>query len=226
MEIIKLEHIAKEYQGVEIGNAVHVLSDVNLRIHQGEFVAIVGPSGAGKSTTFNILGCLEQATAGKYFFKGRNITQLNEVEAAKLRNKEVGFVFQTDHLLKRYNVYENVALPLSYAGIPKKEWRIAVKVALRRVHLLEKISLKTSELSRAELQRVALARALVTRPSFVLADEPTGSLNQTANVELMHLFTKLHQEGTTVILVTHDYYVAKYASRTIEILDGKIKSWV
>ena len=218
--MIKLEHIIKEFKnGEEITRAIN---DVSFSIKQGEFVAIMGPSGSGKSTLMNIIGLLDIASSGRYHLNDVNVSGLSEKEFAHIRNEQIGFVFQSYNLLTRLSVYRNVELPLIYSGIPKSERKAKITQALERVGLGNKLDAKPNELSGGQMQRVAIARALVTNPSFLLADEPTGALDQKTGKLVMDLFTKLHQEGATIILVTHDANVAAFADRTIEILDGKI----
>lgn len=183
----------------------------------------MGPSGSGKSTMMNILGLLDNPTKGKYLLNGVNVAGLSEKEFAKIRNKEIGFIFQSYNLLKRLSIYRNVELPLIYSGIAKSERKTRILEALDRVGLADKANSKPNELSGGQMQRVAIARALVTKPSFLLADEPTGALDQKTGKMVLDLFTKLHEEGATIILVTHDAQVATFADRTVEILDGKVR---
>ena len=220
-EMIKLEHIIKDFKNGEV--VTRALDDINISIEKGEFVAIMGPSGSGKSTTMNILGLLDVATQGKYFLNGQNVAGLSEKEYAKIRNKEIGFIFQSYNLLQRLSIYRNVELPLIYSGLHKAERKKHVMEALERVGLADKANSRPNQLSGGQMQRVAIARALSTNPSFLLADEPTGALDQKTGRMVMELFKDLHKDGATIILVTHDASVATYADRTIEILDGKVK---
>lgn len=222
MQMIKLEHIIKEFRNGDV--VTRALDDVNINIEKGEFVAIMGPSGSGKSTAMNILGLLDVPTRGSYYLNGENVAGLREKDYAKIRNKEIGFIFQSYNLLQRLSIFRNVELPLIYSGISKSERRRKAMEALERVGLADKANNKPNQLSGGQMQRVAIARALATNPSFLLADEPTGALDQKTGKMVMDLFTDLHKEGATIILVTHDANVATYADRTIEILDGKVKS--
>lgn len=220
--MIDLKHIVKEFKH---GNQVtRALNDISFSIQKGEFVAIMGPSGSGKSTTMNIIGLLDIPTSGTYDLNGRNVSALSEKEFAKIRNEEIGFIFQSYNLLQRLTVYRNVELPLIYSGIPRRERHDRIVASLERVGLADKLQSKPNELSGGQMQRVAIARALVTNPSFLLADEPTGALDQKTGHLVMDLFKELHDEGATIILVTHDANVAKVADRTIEILDGEVRS--
>ncbi len=220
--IIKLENIAKIY---EVGaEKVHALKDVSLTIDENEYVAIMGPSGSGKSTLMNIIGCLDTPSKGTYIFTGVNVSDMDDNELAEIRNKEIGFVFQTFNLLPRSNALHNVELPLIYAGIPKSERREKAVQALKSVGLEDRIYHKPNELSGGQRQRVAIARALVTNPSIILADEPTGNLDTKTGEDIMALFNELHQKGHTIILVTHEEYIAEHAERIIRLRDGLIES--
>ena len=222
MSVIKLSGITKMYQmGVE---EVHALRGVDLSIEPNEYVAIMGPSGSGKSTLMNIIGCLDTPTAGLYELNGVNVSDMNDNDLAKIRNKEIGFVFQTFNLLARSDVLHNVELPLIYGGIGSAERKKLAKDALLRVGLGERMAHKPNELSGGQRQRVAVARALVTRPSILLADEPTGNLDSKTGEEIMGLFEDLHRDGNTIILVTHEADIAAHAHRVVRIHDGRIES--
>ncbi len=222
MNIINIEHISKVYQ---VGSEeVHAIRDISLRIDKNEYVAIMGPSGSGKSTLMNMLGCLDTPTAGKYDFTGVSVSQMSDNELAKIRNKEIGFVFQTFNLLSRSDALHNVELPLIYAGIPSHERRERAEEALADVGLKDRMHHKPNELSGGQRQRVAVARALVTRPSIILADEPTGNLDSKTGEEIMILFNEIYEKGNTIILVTHEEYIAEHAARILRIKDGLIES--
>jgi len=221
MNIINIEHIAKIYQ---VGSEeVHALADVSLKIDKGEYVAIMGPSGSGKSTLMNILGCLDTPSQGLYDFKGVNVGQMNDNDLAKIRNKEIGFVFQTFNLLPRSDALHNVELPLIYAGIPSSERKERSREALEHVGLSDRIHHRPNELSGGQRQRVAIARALVTRPAIILADEPTGNLDTKTGEDIMALFNEISEQGNTIILVTHEEYIAEHAARIIRLRDGLIE---
>jgi putative ABC transport system ATP-binding protein len=220
--VIKTLELTKVY---EMGSEqVHALSGVDVEIRKGEYVAIMGPSGSGKSTLMNLIGCLDSPTAGKYWLAGRLVSDLDDDELAYIRNKEIGFVFQTFNLLPRATALHNVELPLIYNGTPADERILKAKKALERVDLMDRISHKPNELSGGQRQRVAIARALVNSPSIVLADEPTGNLDSKTGEEIMALFENLHKQGNTIILVTHENDIAQHAHRIIYIRDGKIAS--
>jgi len=220
--VIKTEGLAKVYEmGAE---QVHALSGVDLEIRKGEYVAIMGPSGSGKSTLMNLIGCLDSPSSGKYWLAGRLVSELDDDELAYIRNKEIGFVFQTFNLLPRATALHNVELPLIYNGTPAEERIEKAKKALDRVDLTSRMSHKPNELSGGQRQRVAIARALVNSPSIVLADEPTGNLDSKTGEEIMALFKNLHSQGNTIILVTHEHDIAQNAHRIIFIRDGKIAS--
>lgn len=222
MALIKMNGITKEYKmGAAIVNA---LRGIDLEIEQGEFVAVVGPSGSGKSTLMNLIGCLDRPTSGEYFLEGRKVDSLSDDELAKIRNRKIGFVFQTFNLLPRTNCLHNVELPLLYANVSRKERQKRAIAILERVGLKERIYHNPNELSGGERQRVAIARALITNPSIVLADEPTGNLDSKTGSEIMAMLTELNREGRTIVLVTHEKYIAEYASRIIYLRDGLIVS--
>jgi putative ABC transport system ATP-binding protein len=220
--VIKTEELAKVYEmGAE---QVHALRGVNLEIRKGEYVAIMGPSGSGKSTLMNLIGCLDSPTSGKYWLAGRLVSDLDDDELAYIRNKEIGFVFQTFNLLPRATALHNVELPLIYNGTPADERIEKSRKALERVDLADRMQHKPNELSGGQRQRVAIARALVNNPSIVLADEPTGNLDSKTGEEIMALFETLYRQGNTIILVTHENDIARHAHRSIHIRDGKIAS--
>ena len=221
MNIINIEHIAKIYQ---VGNEeVRALSDVSLKINKNEYVAIMGPSGSGKSTLMNILGCLDTPTKGLYDFSGENVSQMDDNELASIRNRQIGFVFQTFNLLARSDALHNVELPLIYAGIPSHERRERAEAALENVGLADRMTHKPNELSGGQRQRVAVARALVTNPSIILADEPTGNLDSKTGKDIMRLFNDIHEAGNTIIVVTHEEEIAEHSERIIRLRDGLIE---
>jgi putative ABC transport system ATP-binding protein len=219
---IRTEALTKTYEmGAEL---VHALQGVDLDIRKGEYVAIMGPSGSGKSTLMNLIGCLDSPSSGRYWLAGRLVSDLDDDELAYIRNREIGFVFQTFNLLPRATALHNVELPLIYNGTPAEERVEKAKLALQRVDLTSRMTHKPNELSGGQRQRVAIARALVNDPSIVLADEPTGNLDSKTGEEIMGLFANLHRQGNTIILVTHEMDIAQHAHRIIFIRDGKIAS--
>ncbi|MEY4939081.1 MAG: hypothetical protein RIQ93_816 [Verrucomicrobiota bacterium] len=220
--VIEIENVTKLYRmGSE---TIHALCGVKLDIRRNEYLAIMGPSGSGKSTLMNMLGCLDTPTAGRYEFAGKNVATMIDDELAEIRNKEIGFVFQTFNLLPRSNALHNVELPLIYAGIPKQERLERARQALENVGLGERLHHRPNELSGGQRQRVAIARALVTRPSIILADEPTGNLDSKTGVEIMNLFEQLYAQGNTLIVVTHEEDIAQHARRIVRLRDGLIES--
>ncbi len=219
--IITVQDLVKNYY---LGKqAIPVLKGLNLNINQNEYVALMGPSGSGKSTLMNILGCLDSPTNGTYILNKHNVSQLAENALAQVRNKEIGFVFQQFNLLPKYNALENVALPLVYAGMGKKEREIRAMEVLESVNLGDRAHHKPNELSGGQCQRVAIARALVNKPAIILADEPTGNLDSKTSIEIMDIFSSLHANGNTVVLVTHEEDIAAKAKRTIRLRDGVIE---
>ena len=219
--VIRTESLTKAYRmGAE---ELNVLNGVSLEIERGEYVAIMGPSGSGKSTLMNLLGCLDTPTSGSYWLSGRLVSELDDMALALVRNREIGFVFQTFHLLPRFTAVGNVELPLIYRHVPPRQRRERAEAALRMVDLSERLEHRPNELSGGQRQRVAIARALVTDPSILLADEPTGNLDSKTGAEIMRLFARLHHDGHTVVLITHDHEVAKQAQRVIHLRDGKIE---
>lgn len=221
-EIIRIKGIKKFYK---VGNQeVRALNGVDIIIHKNEYVAIMGPSGSGKSTMMNILGCLDSPTDGSYILNGTDVSKMNDNELAEVRNKEIGFVFQSFNLLPRYIALDNVALPLIYSGDGKAERDRRAKETLASVDLTDRMHHKPNELSGGQRQRVAVARALVNKPSIILADEPTGNLDSKTSIDIMKLFADIHNQGNTIIVVTHEEDIAKHARRIIRLRDGVIES--
>jgi putative ABC transport system ATP-binding protein len=219
--LIDIRDLIKTYQ---IGTIeVNALRGVDLKIQKNEYVAVMGPSGSGKSTLMNILGCLDTPTSGEYELGGEVVSKMNDDQLADIRNRQIGFVFQTFNLLARANALHNVELPLIYAGIPAAKRRAMAMEALQRVGLGDRFHHKPNELSGGQRQRVAIARALINNPSIIFADEPTGNLDTTTGDEIMAIFTELHEQGNTIILVTHEEYIAEHARRIIRLRDGKIE---
>jgi putative ABC transport system ATP-binding protein len=220
MAVIELRSICKTYQTGD--ETVHALVDANLKVEQGEFVAIVGPSGSGKSTLLSILGCLDVPTSGSYLLEGQDVAQLSETKLAQIRNQKIGFVFQSFNLLPRMTIWENVETPLLYAGMGAAERKARVTEALGQVGLLERAKHHPNQISGGQRQRVAIARALVTKPAMILADEPTGNLDSKTGAEIMKLIQELNRGGATIVLVTHDNAIAAQAGRTIQVRDGRV----
>lgn len=222
MSLLELKNIGKKYKiGTEVINALHT---IDLKIEKGEYVALMGPSGSGKSTLMNIIGCLDTPSQGEYFLNGKEVSKMSENELAEIRNKEIGFIFQTFNLVPRSNALDNVALPLVYAGINKEQRVKRATKTLNDVGLGDRITHKPNELSGGQRQRVAVARALVNNPSIILADEPTGNLDSKTSEEIMTLFREIHKSGNTIIVVTHEEEIAQHALRIVRIKDGKIES--
>jgi putative ABC transport system ATP-binding protein len=219
---LSVRNIAKIYQ---LGSVeVHALRGVSFEVETNDYVAIMGPSGSGKSTMMNLLGCLDRPTSGHYILDGEDVSTLGEDELADIRNRKIGFVFQTFNLLPRSNVFQNVELPLIYAGVSRAKRRKVVEEAIDRVGLTDRVHHRPTELSGGQRQRVAIARALVNRPTMLLADEPTGNLDSATGAEIMQLFAELHRAGNTVLLVTHETEMAQHAHRIIRLRDGLIES--
>lgn len=218
--ILNLEHIYKDYLQDKL--VVPVLKDVNLQVEAGEYVAIMGPSGSGKTTLMNIIGCLDQPTSGTYEFAGEDILSYKDKELAEVRSKSIGFVFQNFQLLPRATAQDNVALPLSYAGIKPKQRKEMAFTALEKVGLADRATFRPNQLSGGQKQRVAIARAMVNHPKILLADEPTGALDSKSGEQIMQLFQQLNDEGVTIVMITHDNKVAQRAKRIVHIIDGEL----
>ena len=221
MSLIETRDIWKTY--VMGSEEIHALRGVSISIERGEYVAIMGPSGSGKSTLMNLIGCLDTPSKGSYLLNNKQVSEMNDNELARIRNQEIGFVFQTFNLLPRASALQNAELPLVYAGIPSKDRAKLAKEALERVELTSRMAHKPNELSGGQRQRVAIARALVNKPSILLADEPTGNLDSKTGNEIMALFAKLHEAGNTIVLVTHEADIAAFAHRTISVRDGQVE---
>ena len=220
--IIKIRNIIRDFElGQEI---VHVLKGIDLDIEKGEYVAIMGPSGSGKSTLMNLIGCLDTPTSGNYILNGKDVSQMSDDELAEIRNKEIGFVFQTFNLLPRTTALDNVALPMVYAGVSKKDRTERAIEVLNDVGLSDRMDHRPNQLSGGQRQRVAVGRALINKPSIILADEPTGNLDSKTGVEIMNLFENIHKAGNTIIVVTHEEEIASHADRIIRLRDGMIES--
>jgi putative ABC transport system ATP-binding protein len=221
MALIETRDLWKTY--VMGSEEIHALRGVSMEIERGEYVAIMGPSGSGKSTLMNLIGCLDTPSKGSYLLNEKQVSQMNDNELAQIRNEEIGFVFQTFNLLPRASALQNVELPLIYGGVAARERHERARVALDKVELTSRMSHRPNELSGGQRQRVAIARALVNNPSILLADEPTGNLDSKTGAEIMGLFSRLHQSGNTIILVTHEPDIAAFAHRTIHLRDGQIE---
>ena len=221
-EVIRIEDLHKIY--ILGSQKVNALDGVSLSIHKNDYIAIMGPSGSGKSTMMNILGCLDTPTSGKYILGGTDVSQMADSQLAEVRNKQIGFVFQSFNLLPRYSSLENVALPLIYNGIPEKERIKLATAALEVVGLSDRMDHKPSELSGGQRQRVAIARAIINTPTIILADEPTGNLDTKTSIEIMNIFEKIYRQGNTIIIVTHEEDISKFARRIVRLRDGKVES--
>ena len=222
MAILKLTDICKDYaQGKE---PVRVLKNVNLTVEKGDYIAIMGPSGSGKTTLMNLIGCLDVPTSGSYELDGRDLKDLSDDELAEVRNKHIGFVFQSFHLMPKMDAVDNVALPLLYANVPLKERRSRAEEALKAVGLEDRIHFLPNQLSGGQCQRVAIARAMVGKPDILLADEPTGALDSKSGTQIMEIFRKLSDEGMTILMITHELRIAQYARKIYHILDGVLRT--
>lgn len=221
-EVIRIEDLHKTY--ILGSQKVNALDGVSLSINKNDYIAIMGPSGSGKSTMMNILGCLDTPTSGRYVLGGTDVSQMEDSELAEVRNRQIGFVFQSFNLLPRYSALENVALPLIYCGTPIKERTSLADKALDTVGLSDRKDHKPSELSGGQRQRVAIARAIINNPTIILADEPTGNLDTKTSVEIMNIFEKIYRQGNTIIIVTHEEDISKFARRIVRLRDGKIES--
>ncbi len=220
--LVSMKNICKDY-ALGKNSSVPVLRNVSLSVEEGDFLAIMGPSGSGKTTLMNLIGCLDTPTSGEYTLDGENVTKLSENRLSEIRNRNIGFVFQHFYLLPRLTAIENVCLPMVYAGVPKKERLERAKEALRTVGLEDRMNFRPSQLSGGQSQRVAIARAISMKPKLVLADEPTGALDSASGAQVMELFRKLNEAGTTVLVITHEQAVADCMNKTYHILDGQIR---
>ncbi|MEK5335901.1 MULTISPECIES: ABC transporter ATP-binding protein [Bacillus] len=218
--MIQLSNVTKSYEVAH--ETFDVLSDMNLVIEKGEYMSIMGPSGSGKSTLMNIIGCLDRPTTGHYHFQGKELSAAKDQELSVIRNQSIGFVFQQFHLLPRLNARRNVELPMIYAGVSQKERKERAELALEKVGLADRMKHMPSELSGGQKQRVAIARAIVNEPQLILADEPTGALDSKTSISIMEQFTQLNEEGTTIVLVTHEEEIAAYTNRTVVVRDGRL----
>ncbi len=220
--VIKIKNIVKNYY---VGTVVvRALRSITMDINKNEYVAIMGPSGSGKSTLMNLIGCLDTPTSGQYILNGKDVSKLDDNYLAEIRNKEIGFIFQTFNLLPRYTALENIILPLVYAGISKSERQDRANYVLDSVGLGDRVTHKPNELSGGERQRVAIARAMVNKPSIILADEPTGNLDSKTSLDIMNLMDEIHDRGNTIIVVTHEEFIAEHARRVIRLMDGQIEA--
>ena len=221
-DVIRTEHISKVYvMGTE---QVHALRDISITIKEGEYVALMGPSGSGKSTLMNMIGCLDTPTGGQYFLDGQDVSQMSDNQLAEVRNKKIGFVFQTFNLLPRSTALDNVTLPLIYAGLGSADRKVQGEKVLNQVGLGDRMSHQPNELSGGQRQRVAVARALVNNPALILADEPTGNLDSKTSIEIMGLFEEIHRNGNTIVVVTHEEEIAQHAHRIIRLKDGLVET--